>query len=120
MQEADSIARGGEAGGVCVVRCAGRFRLVRTAGGFVWTFTDEAGACWYWNTRACWWTGHPQPSPTEAEAAGFGSADPADPAVQADDLEEARCYSPDILDHLRGPGPHVRGRRAARLLLSKQ
>ena len=30
-------------------------------------------------------------------------------AVLADMLEEAGCADPDILSHLRGPGPHVRG-----------
>jgi len=29
--------------------------------------------------------------------------------VLADALEEAGCTDPDILSHLRGPGPHVRG-----------
>src|SRR5207253_2689886 len=30
-------------------------------------------------------------------------------AVLADALEEAGCSNADILSHLRGPGPHVRG-----------
>jgi hypothetical protein len=30
-------------------------------------------------------------------------------AVLADALEEAGCDNADILSHLRGPGPHVRG-----------
>jgi hypothetical protein len=30
-------------------------------------------------------------------------------AVLADALEEAACTNADILGHLRGPGPHVRG-----------
>src|SRR5262249_12009239 len=29
--------------------------------------------------------------------------------VLADALEDAGCHDPDILDHCRGPGPHVRG-----------
>jgi hypothetical protein len=29
--------------------------------------------------------------------------------VLADVLEEAGCTDTDILNHLRGPGPHVRG-----------
>jgi hypothetical protein len=29
--------------------------------------------------------------------------------ILADALEEAGCDDPDILSHLRGPGPHVRG-----------
>ncbi len=40
-------------------------------------------------------------------------------AVLADALEEAGCDQPDLLDHLRGPGPHVRGCWALDLLLNK-
>ena len=40
-------------------------------------------------------------------------------AVLADALEEAGCTDADILDHLRGPGPHVRGCWAVDLLLGK-
>jgi hypothetical protein len=38
-----------------------------------------------------------------------GNLDPARLAVLADMLEEAGCADADILAHLRGPGPHVRG-----------
>jgi hypothetical protein len=38
-----------------------------------------------------------------------GELDPARLAVLADALEEASCSNPDILGHLRSPGPHVRG-----------
>jgi hypothetical protein len=38
-----------------------------------------------------------------------GTLDGGRLAVLADALEEAGCTDPDILDHLRGPGPHVRG-----------
>jgi hypothetical protein len=38
-----------------------------------------------------------------------GTLDASRLAVLADALEEAGCTDPDILDHLRGPGPHVRG-----------
>jgi hypothetical protein len=38
-----------------------------------------------------------------------GHLDPARLAVLADALEEAGCTEVAILDHLRGPGPHVRG-----------
>src|SRR5262249_8262792 len=38
-----------------------------------------------------------------------GPLDPDRLAVLADALEEAGCDNPDILSHLRGPGPHVRG-----------
>jgi hypothetical protein len=41
-------------------------------------------------------------------------------AVLADALEEAGCTDADILGHLRGPGPHVRGCWAVDLLLGKQ
>jgi hypothetical protein len=39
--------------------------------------------------------------------------------ILADALEEAGCDSADILGHLRGPGPHVRGCWAVDLLLGK-
>jgi hypothetical protein len=40
-------------------------------------------------------------------------------AVLADALEEAGCTDPDLLNHLRPPGPHVRGCWAIDLLLGK-
>jgi hypothetical protein len=40
--------------------------------------------------------------------------------ILADALEEAGCSAPDILGHLRGPGPHVRGCWAVDLLLGKE
>jgi hypothetical protein len=39
--------------------------------------------------------------------------------ILADALEEAGCTSRDVLDHCRGPGPHVRGCWAVDLLLGK-
>jgi hypothetical protein len=39
--------------------------------------------------------------------------------ILADALEEAGCTNPDLLGHLRGPGPHVRGCWAVDLLLGK-
>jgi hypothetical protein len=41
-------------------------------------------------------------------------------AVLADALEEAGCDNVDLLDHLRGLGPHVRGCWAIDLLLGKE
>jgi len=38
-----------------------------------------------------------------------GTLDVARLAVLADALEDAGCDNADILSHLRGPGPHVRG-----------
>jgi hypothetical protein len=49
-----------------------------------------------------------------------GTLDPARLAVLADALEDAGCTNSDILAHLRGPGPHVRGCWAADLLLGKE
>jgi hypothetical protein len=49
-----------------------------------------------------------------------GELDPARLAVLADALEEAGCTNPDILDHLRGPGPHVRGCWLVDHLLGKE
>ena len=40
--------------------------------------------------------------------------------ILADALEEAGCTSGDILEHCRGPGPHVRGCWVVDLLLGKQ
>ncbi|MGE3808405.1 MAG: hypothetical protein AB7K24_27395 [Gemmataceae bacterium] len=41
-------------------------------------------------------------------------------AILADALEEAGCTSDDILGHLRGPGPHVRGCSVVDLLIGKE
>jgi len=41
-------------------------------------------------------------------------------AVLADALEDAGCDSNQMLDHLRGPGPHMRGCWALDLILGKQ
>jgi hypothetical protein len=49
-----------------------------------------------------------------------GTLDPARLAVLADALEEAGCTDADLLGHLRGPGPHVRGCWAVDLLLGKE
>jgi hypothetical protein len=40
-------------------------------------------------------------------------------AILADALKEAGCDNTDILTHLRGPGPHVRGCWAVDLPLAK-
>jgi hypothetical protein len=49
-----------------------------------------------------------------------GTLDAARLAVLADMLEEAGCTDADMLSHLRGPGPHVRGCWAVDLLLDKE
>jgi hypothetical protein len=49
-----------------------------------------------------------------------GHLDPARLAVLADALEEAGCSDPDILAHLRGPGPHARGCWPVDLLLGRE
>jgi hypothetical protein len=48
-----------------------------------------------------------------------GALDPARLAVLADAVEEAGCDQADLLSHLRGPGPHVRGCWAVDLVLGK-
>jgi hypothetical protein len=48
-----------------------------------------------------------------------GTLDASRLAVLADALEEAGCTDADLLGHLRGPGPHVRGCWAVDLLLGK-
>jgi hypothetical protein len=49
-----------------------------------------------------------------------GTLDNARLAVLADALEESGCTDPDMLAHLRGPGPHVRGCWVLDLLLGKK
>jgi hypothetical protein len=49
-----------------------------------------------------------------------GELDPQRLAVLADALEEAGGTSADVLEHLRGPGPHYRGCWAVDLLLAKK
>jgi hypothetical protein len=49
-----------------------------------------------------------------------GTLDPARLGVVADALEEAGCADAGLLDHLRSPGPHVRGCFAVDLLLDRQ
>jgi hypothetical protein len=48
-----------------------------------------------------------------------GTLDPPRLFSLADALEDAGCDRPDLLGHLRGPGPHVRGCWAVDLLLGK-
>jgi hypothetical protein len=48
-----------------------------------------------------------------------GELDHARLAVLADALEEAGCSEQSLRDHLRSPGPHVRGCWALDLLLGK-
>jgi hypothetical protein len=50
-------------------------------------------------------------------ARAYGEGDFAALPVLADALEDAGCEDPEILSHLRGPGPHVRGCWALDLLL---
>jgi hypothetical protein len=49
-----------------------------------------------------------------------GTLDPDRLAVLADALEEAGCTDAEMLGHLRGPGPHVRGCWPVDLLLDKK
>jgi hypothetical protein len=48
-----------------------------------------------------------------------GTLDPGLLGVLADALEEAGCTSSEVVQHLRGPGPHVRGCFAVDLVLGK-
>jgi hypothetical protein len=48
-----------------------------------------------------------------------GLLDSARLAILADALEDAGCTDATLLDHLRGPGPHVRGCFALDLVLGK-
>jgi hypothetical protein len=49
-----------------------------------------------------------------------GTLDPARMAVLADALEDAGCSDPELLGHMRSPGPHVRGCWAVDLVLGKE
>jgi hypothetical protein len=49
-----------------------------------------------------------------------GTLDPARLGVLADALEEAGCTDAELLGHLRGPGPHVRGCWVLDLLLDEE
>jgi hypothetical protein len=49
-----------------------------------------------------------------------GTLDPARLAVLADALEDAGCTEAELLAHLRGPGPHVRGCHAIDALLGRE
>jgi hypothetical protein len=49
-----------------------------------------------------------------------GTLDSARLAVLADTLEDAGCTHAELLGHLRGPGPHVRGCWAVDLVMGKQ
>jgi hypothetical protein len=40
--------------------------------------------------------------------------------ILADALQDAGCENADILDHCRGPGPHVRGYWVVDLVLGKE
>jgi hypothetical protein len=48
-----------------------------------------------------------------------GDLDQARLAVLADALDDAGVTAPDLLNHLHGPGPHVRGCHVLDLLLGK-
>src|SRR5262249_12732963 len=49
----------------------------------------------------------------------YGDRHCTDRPILADALEEAGCTSPELLDHLRGPGPHVLECWALDLVLNK-
>jgi hypothetical protein len=55
----------------------------------------------------------------EERALPEGTFDPTRLAVLADALEEVGAADPDLLGHLRGPGPHVRGCFAVDAVLGK-
>lgn len=55
----------------------------------------------------------------EGRALPGGELDPMRLAILADIIEEAGCWDAELLGHLRGPGPHVRGCWAVDLLLGE-
>ena len=52
----------------------------------------------------------------EERHSSSGELDMGRLTILADALEEAGCTNADLLGHLRGPGPHVRGCFAVDLL----
>jgi hypothetical protein len=50
----------------------------------------------------------------------YESRDFGDAALLADMLEDAGATDPQLLDHLRGPGPHTRGCFAVEVVLGKE
>lgn len=56
----------------------------------------------------------------EKRALPAGTLDPGLLGILADSLEEAGCHDAQILDHLRSPGPHVRGCHVIDWLLGKE
>jgi hypothetical protein len=75
---------------------------------------DQVWLCWNDGTipRLAW-------ASYEERSLPSGLLDTARLAVLADAMEEAGCTDADLLGHLRGPGPHVRGCWAVDLLLAK-
>jgi hypothetical protein len=49
-----------------------------------------------------------------------GTLDPTRLALLGDALQDAGCTDPDLLRHLRGPGPHVKGCWALDIVLGKE
>ena len=49
-----------------------------------------------------------------------GGLDPSRLGILSDALEEAGCTAPEVLGHLRSPGPHVRGCWLLDLLLNRE
>ena len=56
----------------------------------------------------------------EERALPSGELDPVRLGILADALEEAGCTEQAILDHLRSPGPHVRGCHALDAILGRK
>jgi hypothetical protein len=55
----------------------------------------------------------------EARSLPSGTLQPSQVALLADAVEDAGCTDAELLGHLRGPGPHVRGCWAVDLMLGK-
>ncbi len=56
----------------------------------------------------------------EQRALPANTLDPDRLVILADALEEAGCTHAEVLGHLRGPGPHVRGCWVIDVLLGKE
>jgi hypothetical protein len=104
-------------GGACVGECTAQAALLRDIFGNPFRPISPSPAVLTWNdatvvrlARAAYDERH-MPA---------GTLDNGRLAVLSDALEEAGCMDQDILGHLRGPGPHVRGCWPVDLLLGKE
>jgi hypothetical protein len=72
-----------------------------------------------WEEQRRWWLDAKTGVARKIAEAIYAEGCFSDSPILADALEEAGCTNPDLLSHLRGTGPHVRGCWAIDLVLGK-